>query len=437
MSNWTQNGYDPSVHGWKKGVVDGAPYGGWSANYFFADTLRSVDIAFGLMLHGISVFHTSPEGEPVKQIEVPIKIGPRAKAFDYRVEKETGKKYYIPLPNITYRRTGMQWDNSRAVGRYERRTFYSEFFEQHGIDYVMQNKFWSDIQPIPYKLTYEVNIKAEYQDDLDQLNEQLTRLFEPDYHLIVKEFWFAPIRRTLKVTLDSISYDYPVDFDESNKREFHCNMTFTVEAWLYKPIKQGAIIDQIITKLSADVGDAKECWQHDLRGNFNGSLTDRHNFSEVFGTKIDYAYKVRPESTVPVFVPSANAYVANYQYDRQDYITNYPRGSRLLVVTSAVYNDPNDTYGQLQDRNVRKKVVNDLMKNHPLYSGCKFDSEIYPLAKGEEGASGFNLMIYKDMEGFGEAGGDYEFGHKDVDLGTEIVKDAPFASKTSIVEVSK
>ena len=118
MSNWTQPGYDPSQHGWRKGVIDGAPYEGWSQNYFFADTLRSIDIAFGLMIHGISVFHTNKEGEPVKQIEVPIKIGPRQKAFDFRVDQKTGKKYYIPLPNITYRRTAMEWDGERAQGRF-------------------------------------------------------------------------------------------------------------------------------------------------------------------------------------------------------------------------------------------------------------------------------------------------------------------------------
>ena len=35
------------------------------------------------------------------------------------------KKYYIPLPNITYRRTAMEWDSERASGQQEGRMFYS------------------------------------------------------------------------------------------------------------------------------------------------------------------------------------------------------------------------------------------------------------------------------------------------------------------------
>ena len=446
MSNWTQPGYDPSQHGWRKGVIEGAPYEGWSQNYFFADTLRSIDIAFGLMIHGISVFHTNKEGEPVKQIEVPIKIGPRQKAFDFRVDQKTGKKYYIPLPNITYRRTAMEWDGERAQGRFETRTFYKEYepaFNEAGItDYVMINKFWSDIQPIPYKLTYEVVIKAEYQDDLDQLNEQLARLFQPDYNLNVKEFWFAPkIRRCIKVTLTGQSYDYATEFQEQEKRELTCTMTFNVDAWLYKPIKHGYIIDQIITTLRT-VGTADHEWQQKTWGNYDGSLDHRYKFSDMFGTKIGYASALIPESTIPKFNPATQSYLTKYEYEQLEELTNYPVGAKQLYLTSAVYDKDYAKYAAISAADARDAAMSAILEQYPDSNGFGFVSEVKPIEMPEvsSGASaygGFIFNIYKDLSGFGQFRGPHSYGFKDAVLGTDVVKNAPYMSSAGILHEDK
>ena len=443
MSNWTQPGYDPSQHGWRKGVIDGAPYEGWSQNYFFADTLRSIDIAFGLMIHGISVFHTNKEGEPVKQIEVPIKIGPRQKAFDFRVDQKTGKKYYIPLPNITYRRTAMEWDGERAQGRFETRTFYKEYepaFNEAGItDYVMINKFWSDI---PYKLTYEVVIKAEYQDDLDQLNEQLARLFQPDYNLNVKEFWFAPkIRRCIKVTLTGQSYDYATEFQEQEKRELTCTMTFNVDAWLYKPIKHGYIIDQIITTLRT-AGAADHEWQQKTWGNYDGSLDHRYKFSDMFGTKIGYASALIPESTIPKFNPVTQSYLTKYEYEQLEELTNYPVGAKQLYLTSAVYDKDYAKYAAISAADARDAAMSAILEQYPDSNGFGFVSEVKPIEMPEvsSGASaygGFIFNIYKDLSGFGQFRGPHSYGFKDAVLGTDVVKNAPYMSSAGILHEDK
>ena len=95
MANWTQHDYDPSKHNWHKGVIDGAPNEGYPKNYFFADTLRSVIIGFGSFFNNLFVVRYDENGEPIKKIQVPLKFGPRMKSHDYRVEQETGKKYYI------------------------------------------------------------------------------------------------------------------------------------------------------------------------------------------------------------------------------------------------------------------------------------------------------------------------------------------------------
>ena len=149
MANWTQHDYDPSKHNWHKGVIDGAPNEGYPKNYFFADTLRSVIIGFGNFFNNLYVVRYDEHGEPIKKIQVPLKFGPRMKSHDYRVEQETGKKYYIPLPNLTYRIDSVSFAPDRYAGGGEDRGFYSNYFEKNGVDYLLANKFWSDVQPVP------------------------------------------------------------------------------------------------------------------------------------------------------------------------------------------------------------------------------------------------------------------------------------------------
>ena len=161
MSNWTQNTsarrndpvYDPSTHQFKKGWIDGHPRGGYPANYFFADTIRSVIVGFGNFFNDLYVIRYDEKGEPIKQIQVPLKYGPRMKSHDFRVEQESGKKYYIQLPNMTYRIDNIAFASDRYSGAGESRGFYNKYFEVNGIDYLMANKFWADVHPVPYNLT--------------------------------------------------------------------------------------------------------------------------------------------------------------------------------------------------------------------------------------------------------------------------------------------
>lgn len=95
--------YDPSKHIFHKGEVDGAANGGYPRNYFFADSIRALVIGFGNFFNDIHVMRYNEKGEPIKKIQIPLKYGPRMKSHDFRVEQESGKKYYIQLPNITYR----------------------------------------------------------------------------------------------------------------------------------------------------------------------------------------------------------------------------------------------------------------------------------------------------------------------------------------------
>ena len=488
MSNWTENNpqnisnpkYDPSTHQFKKGWIDGHPRGGYPANYFFADTIRAVMIGFGNFFNDLFVIRYDEKGEPIKQIQVPLKYGPRMKSHDFRVEQESGKKYYIPLPNMTYRKTGMSFASERYSGGGESRGFYSKYFEVNGVDYLMANKFWADVHPVPYNITISMEAKVEHVSDANQIEEQILSRFSPEAYIDLKEFWFINKRRSIKMKLDSISEETTQDFGEEDKREITVSMEFTIEAWLYKTIRETYVIDEIITKLGVN-GD-KEYWKERMAGNYDGSFVSRHDFDYQFGTKIGRVSAMLPFTEQPAPIVRKNpetsaveGWLYEYKYEELPDITNYPTGSKLLLTktiqndeTSAIYSGINQYLTSLSSTapvSWNDYTTNPLGKTGPSLkywqvtanSGDWLQGNLQPDVNGDriyqiyydpnyivkegkiqdgkvvESATfgGTFILEHKNLKGFGDFSDNLFFGTKDAELNGTVVKDAPWVSQVS------
>jgi hypothetical protein len=485
MSNWTQNNpnntsnpaYDPSEHNFRKGWIDNAHNGGYPANYFFADTIRSVIIGFGNYFNNVFVIRYDEKGEPIKQIQVPLKYGPRMKSHDFRVEQESGKKYYIQLPNMTYRIDSIAFASDRYSGAGESRGFYNKYFEVNGVDYIMANKFWSDVHPVPYNITITMEAKTEHISDANQILEQILVRFAPEAYFDLKEFWFINKRRSIKMKMDSSNIEMSQDFGEEEKREITVSFTFTVEAWLYKPIKDSAIIDEIITVLGVN-GD-KNYWNEKMKGNYDGSFVSRHDLSYEFGTKIGRVSALKPLDEQPAPMSSTTGWFYEYEYNELPDITNYPVGSKLLLTktirndTSADYwkpinqyltplsstapvswydytdnplarSGPAMQYWQVTANsgnwlNISSTSIEPTMSGDRIYQ-IYYDPN-YVVRPGilnkdgtvkESGVFGATVILeHENLKGYGNFSDNLFFGTKDAVLNEEVVKDAPWVSQVS------
>ena len=485
MSNWTQNKpdkindavYDPSTHQFKKGWIDGHPHGGYPANYFFADTIRSVIIGFGNFFNDLYVIRYDEKGEPIKQIQVPLKYGPRMKSHDFRVEQESGKKYYIQLPNMTYRIESIAFASDRYSGAGESRGFYNKYFEVNGIDYLMANKFWADVHPVPYNLTITMEAKTEHISDANQIMEQILVRFAPEAYFDLKEFWFINKRRSIKMKCESSNIEMAQDFGEEDKREITVSFSFSVEAWLYKPIRETYVIDEIITKLGVN-GD-KEYWKERMAGNYDGSFVSRHDFDYQFGTKIGRVSAMLPFTEQPAPVSSTSGWFYEYKYEELPDITNYPTGSKLLLTKTILNDKDKDIWNGLdQELTVLSSTApvswydyttNPLGKVGPSLkywqvtgNGSGFDplnpkslsasvsgdriyqiyyDPNYVISAGEldktgkeikKGVYGATFILeHQNLKGFGDFSDNLFFGTKDAELNGTVVKDAPWVSQVS------
>ena len=328
MANYTQEGYDPSLHGYWKGTADGAPNFGYPQNYFYADTIRSLFIGFENFFNELNVVRYNKFGEPVKTINVPIKFGPRNKSHDFRTEQESGKKYYISLPNLTYRLDNMQFASERAKGIYETRAFYNSDLESAGLICDQQEKFWSDVQPVPYNISVSMEANCEKMTDAEQIAEQIAVRFQPAAFFDVKEFWFFNKRRSIKMKLDSMNWDIQSEsMGEEDWRQIKVSFTFTMEAFLYKPIKDAQIIEKINTYITLNKGDY--LYHAATFGNKNGSLTTPYEFSKIYQTKVGPSY-VLNGNPVTTYDKSTSAYTTTYEYRETDDLTTYDEDAKLL-----------------------------------------------------------------------------------------------------------
>lgn len=342
MANYTQPGYDPSLHGYWKGTADGAPNFGYPANYYYADTMRSLFIGFENFFKDLYVIRYNKFGEPVKTIQVPIKFGPRNKSHDFRTEQESGNKYYISLPNLAYRLDSMQFASERAKGIYETRAFYNKDLENAGLICDQQEKFWSDVQPVPYNINVSMEANCEKMTDAEQIVEQIAVRFQPASFFDVKEFWFFNKRRSIKLKMESLNWEIQSEsMGEEDWRRIKVTFSFIMEAFLYKPIKDAQIIEKINTYLTLNKGDY--IYHAVAFGNKDGSLDNPHDFSKIYQTKVGPVYVLNgtPETTTE-YDKEGNPikYTTVYNYRQTDDLTTYDEDAELLSkVTTTLEKD--------------------------------------------------------------------------------------------------
>ena len=206
--------------------------------YFYPKSLHTHITAFAEMFNNMTVRVYNPNtGEIVGVKEVPVMIAPKEKIASILVKSDTNDvdpQADNYLPRISINPTGFTWTPSRMRGKYERRTVNIEYTdsENNGVKRTIQ----TDIQPVPYEITFELSIWAKYVTDAFQLFENITPWFAPEAHISIKERNFG-IENKCKVTLNNVLPNIVFELGESERRVVQYNYSFTMEAVVYRPLE--------------------------------------------------------------------------------------------------------------------------------------------------------------------------------------------------------
>lgn len=191
--------------------------------FYYYQILRKTIIQFLDMFNDIWVAHYDPDtGAVTTRTLVPLKYGPKEKAYYWLKEYSTEEKLPILMVNLM----GIDFAPERLVNKTQ--DIVVSVNPETGKATTVQN-------PVPYNLTFNLNIWSLHMVDIDQILEQILPFFAP--HVMMRVYIpEIDAHVEVKVVFNSANPDIADDMAEEDWRVLKWTLTFTVQAWLFKPV---------------------------------------------------------------------------------------------------------------------------------------------------------------------------------------------------------
>lgn len=206
--------------------------------YYYHGHTRSIIGVFGAIFNDIKIARREANGSLTNQRTVPIAYGPRQKFLTRIDEKPTlpSASVAIKLPRMSYEAKTPVYDPSRQ-GQKARSTTIGAG--------EAKAKVWA---PVPYKMSFELNIMTKNQDEGLQVLEQILPMFAPSFGFQIKPIkGRSDIVDDVKITLTGSNVEDQYAGDFTTRRVLIYTLTFDVIFNLYRPIQTGGAIIKHVT----------------------------------------------------------------------------------------------------------------------------------------------------------------------------------------------
>lgn len=214
---------------------------------YLPSTIRGIHISLMNLFRNIRVrdfSDSSTSGDIIQTIRVPIQLAMQEKYEAYLKEQESGQKYYTQYPKMSLTWSSINYNGERAKGTNIRR-----YWKNLNTGFTDVDDYISDVQPIPYDLSFDLDIQTQSMSHFTQILESILPYFNPARHIRIKEFRFLNVERDIKVRLDGVSQEFLIDQDEAVRRYVNGTLQLTVEAFIYEPFETDvSLIKEIRTR---------------------------------------------------------------------------------------------------------------------------------------------------------------------------------------------
>lgn len=205
--------------------------------YYFYKVLRRTIIQFLDMFADIQVARYDNNGNITSTILVPLKYGPKEKAYYWKKEYSTEEK----LPIMSVNLMSIDFDATRMVNKNE------QVVQSKNVGERTETYFPN---PVPYNLMLNLNIWALHMVDVDQILEQILPYFNP---YVMMRVTIPELEAYIenKVVFNSAVPDIMDEWGEEDWRVLKWTLTFTVQSYLYRPLTSeadGKLIDKIMAR---------------------------------------------------------------------------------------------------------------------------------------------------------------------------------------------
>lgn len=214
--------------------------------YFYPQSLYTCTVAFADLFNDIGVrVYDTKTNDIVGFKPVPLTLSPKEKiAHNLNATNINDVDPQVDnyLPRLSISPPDVVWDPERMRGKYEKRLLNIEYDTGTGL-----RKMQTDVQVIPITMTFELTIWAKYMVDMNQLLENIMPGFAPETYVSFKERNFG-IEHKSRVILTGSSKNFVYEYGEAERRILQWNLTFAMDAVLYKPMEdRKEILCNIIT----------------------------------------------------------------------------------------------------------------------------------------------------------------------------------------------
>lgn len=204
-------------------------------NYFYYKALRRTIIQFLDAFNDIKVIRYLSDGTSIdKYIEVPVKLAGKEKTWYWLNERKDDQV----LPMITAWITTMDFATDRKV---------NSLANVCSIATPSAGDMTSYLHPVPYNLTFTMNIWSLHMSDTDQILEQIFPYFDP--YIFIKVA-IPELNSTfdVKVIFQSCTPEIITEMPDEDYRIINYTLDFQLQTYMFKPIETTSIIKTIATQ---------------------------------------------------------------------------------------------------------------------------------------------------------------------------------------------
>ena len=224
------------------------------SGHFYHERIRKSVAIFGRLFNNIYVIRKNASGGVLNQLKVPLAYAPRQKYLDRIRENpslENDTRVAIKLPRMSFEITDISYDLSRQLTKVGN-------FNTQGSSVEKRQKFYS---PVPYNISFSLNIYAKNQDDALQIVEQVLPTFNPQYTLSIYPFKeiYPNFIEDVPIVITGVTFQDDYEGSLEQRRTIIYTITFEMKVQFYGNIENKDIIrkaDALLYNMNAGLKDS-------------------------------------------------------------------------------------------------------------------------------------------------------------------------------------
>lgn len=233
------------------------------SSYYYYKAFRKTIIQFLDLFSEIKIIRYESDGITVsKYITVPVKLAVKEKTWYWLNQRKDDPM----LPMINCWIASIDYATDRKVN--------SQYEFSHTVN-INSSEVLKYLLPVPYDLTFTLNIWSLHMSDIDQILEQILPWFDP-YIFIKMYIPELGCNFDIKVTFQSCTPEISLEMADEDYRVLNYTLDFKVETYLFKPISNSGIVKEIITSYytNEDVFESRSLTSSTISAAASGGIRD-------------------------------------------------------------------------------------------------------------------------------------------------------------------